>query len=288
MSSAGIVRMTIACAFFTVNDAAMKVAITELPITQAVFLRGLFVSIPLLLFFGKNVRDSFNEGLHLKSQLLCATLVCLSVALFVGSLTFLKLSVAVTAGYTTPLFVVLLAPIMLKERLTGLKFTVVCIGFIGAVLVVVPSLQELTTAVILPLLAAMVNAWRDIELRRLALKANTFSIMSFTLIFITIVYFVPAVLTWSMPSGRTILILVGASAGFAAGIYLSVDALRRSEASLVIPFKYSGVIWSGLVGLAIWGDIPTLLQLFGAALVVASGIYVLERTVALPEQIPPT
>jgi S-adenosylmethionine uptake transporter len=270
--------MVLGCGFFTVNDACMKLAVSHIPVSQAIFLRGALVCIPLLIIWGPHVGTGISRKMPLKQQVLCAGLLAVSVLLFVSSLSFLALSIAVTAIYTGPLFVVLLAPIMLNESLTRQKIIVVIVGFSGAFLVVAPTFQDLSWPVLLPVTGALVTAWRDIELRRLTPKASTFSILAFTQVFITLIFLAPAVVNWSPFGLSVVLLLFGASTGFAVGVYLTVDALRNQEASLVVPFKYSGVVWSGIIGLMIWGAVPVFHQFVGAALVIVSGIYLHLRT----------
>jgi len=66
--------------------------------------------------------------------------------------------------------------------------------------------------------------------------------------------------------------------------FLIIEALRLGEASLVSPFRYSGLIWATILGLVIWGDFPDGWTLVGAVLLVASGIYIIERSPAVAKQ----
>lgn len=274
----GAVLMVLGCALITANDAAMKLATSEIPITQAIFLRGLVICVGLFIFRWRKVIGAINRKMPLKQQTLNGVLLALSILLFVSSLSSLSLPIAVTAVYTSPLFVVLLAPALLNEALTKKKIAAVCLGFFGAILVVAPQPSEFTWVIALPLAGALVNALRDIELRRLVPKTSSFVILAFSQVLVTLLYFGPSLIAWSPLSAQVIALLVGASAGWAFGIYLTTEALRNDEASFVIPFKYSGVLWSGVAGLVVWSDIPAIHQLVGAALVIAAGIYLSLRT----------
>ncbi|MED6310693.1 MAG: DMT family transporter, partial [Pseudomonadota bacterium] len=70
-----------------------------------------------------------------------------------------------------------------------------------------------------------------------------------------------------------------ASAGLFIGVahYLMIESYRVSEAAVVAPFKYSGILWAVMFGYIIWGDVPDALIIFGGALVIASGLYILHR-----------
>jgi len=56
-----------------------------------------------------------------------------------------------------------------------------------------------------------------------------------------------------------------------------IETFRYGEAALVAPFKYSGVIWAGLLGYLIWGDIPDLATIAGVSITVVAGFYILHR-----------
>jgi len=59
--------------------------------------------------------------------------------------------------------------------------------------------------------------------------------------------------------------------------FLMIETFRYGEAALVAPFKYSGVIWAGLLGYLIWGDIPDLATIAGVSITVVAGFYILHR-----------
>ncbi len=79
-------------------------------------------------------------------------------------------------------------------------------------------------------------------------------------------------LTWS----ATLLLLLNGALN-ASAHFLIIESLRLGEASLVAPFRYSGLIWATMLGLVIWGEFPDSWTLAGAAILVVSGVYIIER-----------
>ncbi len=61
-------------------------------------------------------------------------------------------------------------------------------------------------------------------------------------------------------------------------------AFRYAEAAAVAPFKYVSVVWGALLGYAVWGDVPDIWAISGAALIVVSGLYILRRETLLRRQ----
>ncbi len=82
---------------------------------------------------------------------------------------------------------------------------------------------------------------------------------------------------WVAPDalGWVLLILVGLIGGLAQ--MAMTMALRLADISVVAPFDYAGLLWTALFGFLIWSDIPGIHVWIGAAIVVASGIYILYR-----------
>ena len=70
--------------------------------------------------------------------------------------------------------------------------------------------------------------------------------------------------------------LAGALA-FASAHILMIEALRQAEAGLVVPYKYTSVVWAMAIGILVWGDWPDLMVYLGATVIVASGLYVFHR-----------
>ena len=70
-----------------------------------------------------------------------------------------------------------------------------------------------------------------------------------------------------------------ALSGFLIGCahFFMIETFRYGEASLVAPFKYSGIIWAGFLGYIIWGDLPDLASIVGISIVIVSGLYILRR-----------
>lgn len=273
MASKGIILMIVGSGLLTANDACMKLVVVDMPVTQTIFVRSLLVGTVLLFLRGNETMATIRNSPTLKGQLLCASLLAGSILLFTGSLPFLSLPVATTAFYLSPVFVVLLAPRLLNERPNKEKLIAAIIGLTGVAFVVFKPSVEFSWAILLPLAAAFTNAIRDIELRRFIRGVSTFSIVTFTQIFIALLLFFPSIFVWSAVEPRTIVIMILSGLFYGGGIWSSIEALRHHDAGFVVPFKYAGVLWSGVAGFILWRDMPTAFQILGAIMLVAAGVY---------------
>ena len=92
-----------------------------------------------------------------------------------------------------------------------------------------------------------------------------------------LVGFATALFSWEPISTRQLGMFAINGLILGAAYFFLVEALRLAEASVVTPYKYVTLIWAVLIGLIIWGDIPTTNTLVGAVFVVGSGLFILHR-----------
>ena len=278
----GVVLMLLGTLFVTVNDACMKWLVADLPIGQAIFVRGLFALGPIALLVQ---RAGGREGLRINSlwrQLLCAGLLVSALYLFIYCLTILSLAVTTIILYVSPLLSTGLAVLLLRERVGWRRWLAVVIGFTGVALVVHPGEGEHAWILLLPLLVALLSGARDVLIRTMVARESSTSILVFTSTAVVLSALPTALLGWQPISLEQFGLLALAGLGFGFGLYFQTEALRWAEVSLAAPLKYTGVVWALLLGALVWGDIPGLQVLVGAVLVVGSGVFVIYRSARKP------
>ena len=240
-------------------------------------MRGLFALLPIALL----VRHAGGwPALRVRSpgaQAAAAGLMVAALFLFINSLALLPLTIAIIIVYTNPLFVTALAPWALGERVGWRRWSAIAFGFAGVLLVVGPEASAFSWALVLPLLVALVSALRDLLVRRVIAGETSVSLLAFSSLTVTFCAFPGAVLNWTPFGAFEYTVLATAAVFFASGLFLMTEALRFADASLVSPYKYSGVIWAALFGFVLWRETPSLEVLLGAAMIVASGLFILFR-----------
>jgi len=82
---------------------------------------------------------------------------------------------------------------------------------------------------------------------------------------------------WQTPSWSQVGLLAISGVFVCVGQFLTIDAFRYAEAAAISPFKYVSLVWAVAIGFVVWGDIPTVHTLAGAALIVGCGLYILRR-----------
>lgn len=274
---AGIACMLVSSALLTLNDAVLKWLTADYPVGQIMFLRGLFVFLPITLFAWRAGGWSALRMNDPRGPLLRAAFVVCATFVFVTSLRLMPLADAIAIGFAGPLFLTLLAIWFLKERVGWRRWCAVIFGFCGVLVIVRPTGEAIRWIALLPLFAAFIGALRDVVTRRIAGRESSTAILAVTTMAVTLAGLATAPFGWAPLDPFDLLYF--AVSGFLLGSahFLQIESFRLAEAGLVAPFKYSSMVWAVGFGFLIWGDLPDGWTVTGAVMVVASGLYILQR-----------
>ncbi len=284
----GIALALLGTAVITLNDAAMKWVIADHPIGEAIFVRSLFAILPIAILLRRDTGGwTVLRWTRLRDVLLCAGILVGIMFLFIFSLSRLPLATATIIIYAGPLFVTALAPFVLAERVGWRRWSAVVLGFIGVLIILRPGGADFSWLLLVPLAVALLIALRDLVLRRVLARESAASILAFSSLAVMLCALPTALLGWTPLGGLDLLLLALAGLGFSLGIFCLTECLRYADASLLAPLKYSGVIWAILLGYLLWAEVPGFEVLAGAALIVASGLFILRRERRLEEAAPP-
>lgn len=259
----------------TMSDAATKWLTESLPIGEILFVRALVVSIVIGLIVWRyrsvgGLRIGRFRNIGARSVLA----VC-STFLIVSSLARLPLSEVIAILFVGPLFVALLATPLLGERVSVHRWLAVLIGFSGMLIMVRPGTAGFQFAALLPVIAALVAATRDIVTRRISTAETSIAILFYSMVALTLAGLATAPFGWQPMDGDELAIVILAGLLFGLGHYFIIEGYRYAEASVVSPYRYANLIWAALLGFVLWGEIPSIWVLAGTPLVVGSGLYIL-------------
>ena len=275
----GILAMIVAALLLTLNDAATKWLTETYQVWQVLALRqlcSLLLIAPYVYFVTgwDAVKVTNRPGMALRSLLFVAT-----TGTIVVSFSLLPLALVTAIAFSSPLFVVAFSHLFSDEKVGPRRWLAVLAGFAGVLVIVRPGEAGFEMVLILPVLAAFFAGSRDIMTRGLSRTESSISILLWSnLAVVCVAMIVTTFQGWQAITGAAALLLLVNGALNAGAHFLIIEALRLGEASLVSPFRYSGLIWAIMLGLVIWGDFPDIWTLSGALLLVASGVYIIERT----------
>ena len=259
----GIVLMTAGCLLLTVNDSIMKWLTGDYPPGEAIFVRGLFVAIPVALLAYRAGGLRALRVTNLPGQLLRAVTLVASVFLFITSLRYLPLADAIALTFAGPLILTAAAPWALGERVGWRLRCAVVAGFAGVLIMLAPGREGVRWAAFLPLGAAFFEAARDIVTRRLVATESSISLTAYSTALVTVCALATAGHGWRPPSAGDAGLLALAGCCMGAALFLMTEAFRYAKATLVAPFRYSSVLWAMIIGVIVFGDWPSPAMLAG-------------------------
>jgi len=270
--------MSITFFCFAVLDCGAKWLVQTLPVLQVVWLRFLFDAV----FSTALLAPKFGAGIlrthRPKLQLLRSIFLPVMTGLNFWALQYLQLAETGSIQFSVPIIIALIASPMLGERMDSTRWAAIAVGFLGVLVIVRPGMQGFHPALLLSIINAVLYALFNLMTRQLAAHDSPETTQFFSSIGATLVITPFALAAWQAPPGAlqwAILVLIGISGGL--GHYLLALAHRYAPASVLAPFLYQQIVWMVLLGYLVFGDVPDAAVAVGAAIVIASGLYLLWR-----------
>ncbi len=272
-----------ALGLFTVMSGMIKEITQHVPTGQAVFFRSFFVLPVILLWLA--LRGELLHGLRTTSPMLhfWRGLVGTSaMALNFAALSMLPLPEVTALGYVTPIFTLILAALLLGERIRMIRISAVAMGLVGVVIMLSPRLGDgetlQDTALIGSLLvlgAAALRGFVQIHIRKMVQSEETAAIVFYFSVTASLLSLLTLPFGWVWPEPQLLFLMI--ATGFIGAIaqIIVTSSYRFAPASLLAPYDYVSMLFALVIGYVWFDEWPTLVMLAGAALVVsANGIVI--------------
>lgn len=273
-----IVTMLVAVGVFALMDAGLKTLSAHYPPFQVAALRGA-ASLPLVLawaLLSTGVAPLLRVRWPL--HLLRGVLGIAMMASFVYALHRLPLSTAYSIFFVAPLLLTALSVPLLHERVGPRRWAAIATGLVGVVVLLRPgSAGMLSLAALAVLLAALMYAVSAITVRLLARSDSTQAMVVWMMAMMAIGAGLLALPDWVPLQPSDVWTIAGVGVAGAVGQYAITEAFRLGEASLLAPLEYTALVWGVLLDATLWGVVPDGVTWIGAAIIVASGLYLLRR-----------
>lgn len=274
---AGIGFAAAAFALFTVMDTLIKWLSGGYPLAQIVFFMALFSIVPTSLIVVRAGGLSALRTRRLPGHLLRAGIGLASSFCSFVAYSRLPLADAYAIAFSAPLFITALSVPLLGESVGWRRWTAVAVGFVGVMVMLRPGSGGLGLGVLAALLGAVGYASSVILVRRLSRTETTAALMFYANLVALSVTGAMLPFEFVMPDGRDMILLAGVGLTGGCAQILLISGFRYAPAVVVAPFQYTQLLWGALYGFLIWGDVPNRWMLFGAPIVMASGLYILYR-----------
>jgi drug/metabolite transporter (DMT)-like permease len=283
----GIGMVTLTTILFATLDVSAKWLVLSLPVFQVVWMRFfihvVMTSALLAPVYGRELVRMRQPSLHA----LRALMLCSMTALNFWALQYLQLAQTGAIQFSVPLMIALISAWHLGERLSLSRWVAIALGFVGVLLVIQPGTQDFHPAILLAVLNAVLYALFNLLTRRMAATESPAATQLMSALGATVLTAPLAWSHWVWPADTltwAVMILCGFCGGF--GHYLVALSHRYATAATLGPFLYQQILYMTLGGWLVFGHVPSQWVILGAAIVVASGLFLLWRemtTQAEPE-----
>ena len=273
----GILCMLGSCAVGITSDAVTKWMTTTYPVGQILFVRNIFVFVPIILLVWRSGGFSVLRIHDVRTNLLRAVFMASGTFMFIFGLKLLPLAVAIAIGFTGPLLLTALAGPMLGEHVGWRRWSAVGVGFCGVLLMTRPGAGVFQLAILVPIISAVLGTLKDVVTRSLVATETPIAIMTFTTFVITSAGASTVVFGWEPITLPDIGLLALAGVLVGTSHYLQIEAFRLAQVALVAPFRYSTLVWGIGLGFLVFGELPDVCTIAGSGVVVASGLYIMHR-----------
>ena len=265
--------VAIAMTMITTNDAIVKHITQVFNVGQIIFLRGALICIIFALVMRLRRQPVFGPQSFHRWNLLRGLFELGATLSFLTGLSLLPIAVASTLGFSSPIFLALLAALVLKENVGTGRWAIVLLGFGGVLLITSPFSEEASWAVVFPLVCAFFVALRDLAIRYVPASIPS-SQVAFTNAWIVCLGggLFSVLQGWGEADWSLYLWFFAIAGAMYCGYLFFIVGSRIGELSFIGPFKYVSILVALIYGYLIWGDRPTLVMLAGALVIVASGI----------------
>ncbi|SNY94313.1 EamA domain-containing membrane protein RarD [Cohaesibacter sp. ES.047] len=282
-SLVGVGFKILATVLFAIMLAMIKYASQTVPTGQVVFARCFFALIPLAVFsmVQGNWRDCVRTQqpwLHLRRSIVGA----MAMFLWFAAVSMLPLPEATAISFLSPLMMVALAAILLKETVRAYRWSAVAVGFVGVMIILSPRLAQSsgevqTLGAILAVVSTVFMALAAILIRHMTKTEKNAAIIFYFFTATSIFSLVTLYWGWVIPEWDVMVALVLSGIFGGLGQIAVTQAYRMTEASLLAPFDYVNMVWVVLIAMVLFDEYPSREVIIGGFVVIVAGLFVVYR-----------
>ena len=252
---------------------------SDIPAVEAAFIRyaiGLLLVLPA---FGPLFRQPPSAG-QMKIYIGRGFVHGIAVMLWFYAMARIPIAEVTALGYTAPIFVTIGAAFFFGEKLHLRRIMAVVIGFIGAMIIIRPGFQEISSGQLAQLTAAPLFAASFLLAKGLTRAVSPILIVGMLSLFCTLTLLPGAILQWSDPTLEEVLWL-GLTAVFATtGHYTLTRAFEAAPLTVTQPIGFLQLVWAALLGTLVFGEALDPYVFLGGGIVVAAVTYISHREAA--------
>lgn len=275
----GALYMAVAMAAFSCSDALSKSVISMMNAGEIMLLRGVLTSVIVYLMARRMGALRSFRVIAQPMILLRVTCEALAAVTYITALGMMPIANASAIIQALPLAVTLGAALFLKEPVGWRRWSAIIVGFMGVLVIVRPGPDGFTPAALIVIASVFITAARDLATRCVDKSVPSLMVTVCTAIGVSLIggAMIVPLGGWQPVTSNALLHLALASVMVLAGYQTAILAMRTGDIAFVAPMRYLSLIFAGLLGLVFFGETPNRWTIFGAAIVIASGLYTFYR-----------
>jgi drug/metabolite transporter (DMT)-like permease len=273
----GIALILASTVFLGASDVTAKYLSATLPSIEIAWIRFFVFA---LIMSPAMLPGSRLYALHTRRpglQVMRGVALLASSLFFISGLRFLPIAEASATGFVSPLFVTALSIVFLGERVGVRRWIATAVGLIGVLIILRPGTSAFHPAAFFPIVSALAWAGTLIMTRMMSGREHALTTMTYSSIAGVCVLCALVPFVWVTPSWHDIAFGIFIGVASTAGQWIVVLAFRYADASVLAPFSYTQLLWVSILGFIVFGELPDIWTVTGAAFIVGSGLYTAHR-----------
>lgn len=267
-----LVLAIVAFSLFAIGDAGSKLVVVESNAVIAMWGRSLVFAV-LFLFIVRpgQLKATLLRG-PVKLLLLRSLFPFLGGICVIIAMAYVPLAQVTTILFIAPLISMALGRFLLGETVNRWGWLAVLLGFLGVLTIMRPFGGDFSWALLIPALGGLFAATGQVMTRIVAQRTTSRTVLLYTMLMALTLSSLPLPFFWQAPTSEQWLLLGLSGACQAAGQLCMIAAYARATASRIAPYSYAQLLTATLLGFAIFGEVPDIFTVLGAALIVAGGV----------------
>ena len=254
----------------------LKLAQNDINVFTAGFLRfffGLIVIFPFIIKSNFNIYKTNNLKFHIIRSMINVPMMILGFA----ALMYIPLEQIKAIGFLSPILVVILSVLILKEKIYIIRILALIIGFVGVLIILRPGIIEINIGAYMVLLSGLLWSTVIIITKFMSKEDSPMTILTYQYTFVTIFTLPFALIYWTNPTLNSFYyILLAAIVGTVLHLCIN-NSYRLADLSVIQPVWFTQLIFASVFGFSIFGEIPDGWTWAGGILVFTSVLIITYR-----------
>lgn len=275
----GALLMMASMGAFVMNDTFLKLTNGAVPLFQLIFMRGMLATV-LVYFLARSLGALKRHVSRHDKQVIALRGVTEIVTsyFFLNALFNMPLGNLNAIMQVVPLTVTLGSALFYREAVGWRRMSAILIGLGGVLLIIRPGAEGFNIWSLYALAAVLSVTVRDLVTRRLSPNVPGIAVTLGTTIAVMVAAGLASTTQEWVPITAPVARYIAGSAMFViTGYFFSIQVMRSGDVSFIAPFRYTGLIGALIIGFLVFGEVPKALTLFGAAIVIGTGMFTFYR-----------